>query len=268
MRLCSVVCIKAIPDETSEGYRGVPGSPDASDEGRFRMNRYDAYSLEAALGLKSQFGDMHIHALGIGPSGTESVLKRAIGMGADAAWFFRTEPSDGDDPFRTAHCIAEVIGSIDCNLLFFGYMAEDSQRGLVGPMTAALLDWPCVSAVVSERGDPDAFQKVGLRLERELEGGIIEEIACRLPAVLTIQTRATTPRYPALSRMLRSAQAIETLSADPIERVSIPQRQGRIDAIPPRASRCLRLLDGPVEAQALSLLKILSEEHRIFAPAP
>jgi len=265
MRLCSVVCIKPIADEASEGYRG---SPDASDECRFRMNRYDAYGLEAALGLKSQIGDMHIQALAIGPSGTESVLKRAIGMGADAAWFLRREPSDGDDPFRTAYCIAEVIRSSACDLLFFGYMGEDSQRGVVGPMTAALLDWPCVSAVVSERRDPDAFKKVGLRLERELEGGIIEEIACDLPAVLTIQTRATTPRYPALSRMLRSAQALETLSGDHFERVSIPQRQHRIDAIPPRASRCLRLLDGPVEAQALSLLKILSKEHRMFAPVP
>lgn len=268
MPLYSVVCIKPIPDETSEGYRGGLGSPDAGDEGRFRMNRYDAYSLEAALGFKSRLGDMHIQALAIGPSGTESVLKRAVGMGADAAWFLKAEPSDDDDPFRTAECIADVIRSTDCDLLFFGYMAEDSQRGLVGPMTAALLDWPCVSAVVSERCEPDAFQKMGLRLERELEGGIIEQIACRPPVVLTIQTRATTPRYPALSRMLRSAQTIEVLSVDRIERVSSPPRQNRIDAIPPRASRCLRMLDGPVEAQALSLLKILSDEHRMFAPAP
>lgn len=268
MCLRSVVCIKPIADEAFEGYRGGPGSPDASDEGRFRMNRYDAYSLEAALGLKNHVENMHIQALAIGPSGTESVLKRAIGMGADAAWFLRAEPSDCDDPFRIATCIAEVIRSSACDLLFFGYMAEDTQRGLVGPMAAGLLDWPCVSAVVSERRDLDDCMKMGLRLERELEGGIIEEITCMTPVVLTIQTRATTPRYPALSRMLRSAQALETLSDDRLDRASIPQRQHRIDTIPPRASRRLRLLDGPAEAQALSLRKILSDEHRMFAPAP
>lgn len=238
----------------------APNGPD-----RFRMNLYDAHALEAALQLKSRHPEGFVQAIALGPTGTETVLKRAVGMGADRAVHgIVSEPTDS---FSIACTLAELIRRDPCDLLFFGYMGEDSQQALTGPMTAALLDWPCLSAVVSERILQDENEQRRVCATRELEAGLLETIECSLPAVLTIQTRAVQPRYPALSKMLRSSEALVQIDEKHLPPLPKPV-QTVVDTRMPQASRSMIRLEGSPEDQVIALMDWLRLHHRLFLEVP
>ena len=228
---------------------------------RFRMNLYDAHSLEAALQLKARLPDVFVLAIGLGPSGAETVLKRAVGMGADQA--VHGKVAEPMDPLSTAGVLADLVHRYPCDLLFFGYMAEDSQQALTGPMTAALLDWPCLTAVVSEQLHPGMTGQRHVCATRELEAGVLETIECSLPAVLTIQARAVQPRYPALSKMLRSSESLVTIEERNMPTLSKPVQEV-LDTRVPEASRSMVRLDGSPEEQVLALMGWLRLHHRLF----
>ena len=71
--------------------------------------------------------------------------------------------------------------------MLFGRMATDTANGTVGPMTAELLDLPCVTAIshLDISGPRGAAQ-------RDLEGAA--ETVESLPAVLTIDEGIARPR--------------------------------------------------------------------------
>lgn len=260
------VCLKPIPENPcAGGWRLMKDSETSTGSDRFRMNLYDAHALEAALQWKARLPDVFVQAIGIGPCGADTVLKRAVGMGADRAVHGRVDAPM--DPLSIASVLAKLVQRSPCDLLFFGYMAEDSQQALAGPMTAALLDWPCLTAVVSEQMRTDMAGQRLICATRELEAGVLETIACSLPAVLTIQTRAVQPRYPVLSKMLRSGELLETI--DEKDMLPLPKpTQEVVDSRIPEASRSMVRLDGRLEDQVLALMDWLRLHHRLFSEAP
>ena len=260
------VCLKPITENPSAGgWRFMKDSDPSYGSDRFRMNLYDAHALEAALQLKARLSDVFVQAIGLGSSGAETVLKRAVGMGADRA--VHGKVAEPTDPLSTAGILTNLVHRYPCDLLFFGYMAEDSQQALTGPMTAALLEWPCLSAVVSESIHPDVAGKPLVCATRELEAGVLETIECSLPAVLTIQTRAFQPRYPALSKMLRSSESLVTIEERDMPTLSKPVQEV-LDTRVPEASRSLVRLDGSAEEQVLALMDWLRLHHRLFVEVP
>ena len=256
-----LVCIKQVTDPETV-FKVEPASGRVISEGRlkFWMNRADESAVEEAILIKETIPGTVVDAITIGPDSASQVLERAMGMGADTGAHILVS----DDRFLRPFTIASWIGSYAAgkgyDLILVGVMAEDHMHGLVGPMLAELMQWPCATSVISEKIDPAAGV---VTVEREIEAGQRPMLEIVLPAVLTFQTGANEPRYPTLSNLLRAKKQralvipSETLPA-------VQDRERMVGAEYPRKKRAGVFLEGTVEQKASRLLDILEREALLF----
>lgn len=95
------------------------------------MNGYDANALEAALRLKEQQGGT-VTVLTIGGAEARDTLKRAIAMGADAAFHVQDAALVDADSATTAQVLAAAISKIgEYDLILAGRQASDTDAGQV-----------------------------------------------------------------------------------------------------------------------------------------
>jgi electron transfer flavoprotein beta subunit len=256
-----LVCVKQVPeteavisiDQTSQ-WVSVGGAAAS------RMNRFDECAVEAAVQIKETLSGTSIHVLSVGSEGSETVIRRAIGMGADHGTHMVMETDGFVDPSTLAAWMATVPEASDADLIFCGAMSEDLMQGQVGPLLAECLSLPCATAVVDLKIMPT---EENIHVEREIEGGYRETVALQLPALLTIQTGINQPRYPSLSNLLRANKlTLNRLHVDTIK--SSPTLQSVMQVTPPIKLRAGTLLKGTGEQKAEQLIAILSD--RSFLP--
>jgi electron transfer flavoprotein beta subunit len=251
-----LVCIKRVPELDT---LSIPEQPSQSfndidlERTSWRMNRYDEYALELALQLKDRIPDCRIDALTVGDEDAGEALRRAIGMGADHGIHIRQSAGVFASPFALSGLIAGYAREKTYDLILCGVMAEDAMQGLVGPILAGLLDWPCLTAVQAMTWKSGSREVV---CEREIDGGRREVVAVELPALLTIQSSALQPRYPALSKLLRANHyPLEIINAGGAP--SIRERQ-RVDTLkPPMRTREGTKLEGSPDDKARQLATLL-----------
>jgi electron transfer flavoprotein beta subunit len=152
-----------------------------------------------------------------------------------------------------AQALAQELGAAQYDLILFGRMATDTAHGTVGPMTAELLDLPCVTAI-SELN----IEKGKGTSRRDLEGAS-ETVEFPLPAVLTIDEGIARPRLASLKGIMAAKKKpleVKPAQLGPVqltvEKLELPAERppGRIigegaDAVP----ELLRLLQ--TEAKVL-----------------
>ncbi|UCG30190.1 MAG: electron transfer flavoprotein subunit beta/FixA family protein [candidate division WOR-3 bacterium] len=195
-----IVCIKRVPQTAEAEVRVDSSGKDiVKDRLTFDMNEADTYALEAAILLKEKFGGT-ITAISLGVADAEDTLRIALAKGADSAVRIKAEDFGELDGFKTAALLKEVIKDIKFDAIFTGCMATDDSYYQVGPVLAEMLGVPHATLVskveVSE-------EKV--RVNRELEGGLIEHLEMSLPAVFAVQTGINEPRYASLIAIRRAA---------------------------------------------------------------
>jgi electron transfer flavoprotein beta subunit len=161
---------------------------------KYDMGDFDGYAVEVALQLTEKQGG-EVVAISVGPDVVQETLRKALSMGVARAVQLKTDaiPFDG---LAVARALAAELKDGGYDLVMFGKIALDSANGVVGPMTAELLDLPCVTAcskleIANGRGSA----------RRELEGGA-ELLEFPLPAVVTIDEGIARPRYPALKGIM------------------------------------------------------------------
>lgn len=250
-----LVCIKRVPDLESMTFPDTPPrSPaDFIYEGTtWRMNRYDEYAVESALRLRENYGVSRIDTLTVGDEDAGDVLRRAIGMGVDHGVHMQQASEMFPSPFTIGELIAAYAREKAYDLILCGVMSEDLMQGVVGPVIAGLLKWPCLTAIHTVK-----VQEEGrvLRCEREVEGGRQEVLEVGLPALLTIHSGIHTPRYPALSKLLRANHyPLEVL---PAVSLTTPKERQRVCAItPPERVRAATMIVGTAESKAHQLAKL------------
>ncbi len=211
-----LVCVKQIPDMERIVVRdGADGMATLEAFGEFRMNRFDEFAVEEAVCIKETLDAAHVDVITVGPERVAHVLKRAIGMGADAGIHLQTPTDTDPGPAAVAAWIAGYARSKEYGLILCGSMSEDGMHGQVGPMVAAHLNLPYATQVIEIEPAQD---RSGLSIQREIEGGAREMLDIRMPAVLALQPGINRPRYPSLSRLLRAnRQAPETIPTSTLE---------------------------------------------------
>ena len=251
-----LVCIKRVPDpETFQMPDAPTVSPDMIDwsDGNWQMNRYDEYALEAALRLKEASGASHIAAVTVGHDSDTEILRRAIGMGVDHGIHIRRTASDFASPFVIGGLIAAYARENAYDLILCGVQSEDLMQGMVGPIAAGLLNRPCLTSIKNMSYDLEYGQ---LLCRREVEGGCQQVVAADLPALVTIQSSTDTPRYPALSKLLRANQYdLEVVSET--ELVALEPRQKSSTLKRPEKTRQGLFLNGTDQYKARQLVKVL-----------
>jgi electron transfer flavoprotein beta subunit len=188
------VCIKRVPD--MEMRFSIAGDGKTLDQGglKYEMGDFDGYALEVGLQLAEKHGG-EVVVISIGPDGVQETLRKALAMGAARAVQLKAEvvPFDG---LAIAKGLAAELKDGGYDLILFGRVATDTANGTVGPMTAELLDLPCVTSI----SELEIANGRGTA-RRELEGSA-ETMEFLLPAVLTIDEGIARPRLASLKGIM------------------------------------------------------------------
>lgn len=187
-----ILCVKQVPD-TSD-IKWTENNTIQREGLESILNPYDVYALEAALFLKREYGNVDITALTMGPAQAESILRKAISVGAGSGVLLCDKKFAGADTYATSKTLAAAIknklGKFD--LILCGQFAVDGDTAQTGPGIANFLDIPQVTYVkeiVKYSGD-------SVTVIRELDDGV-ETVEVKLPAVVCMlkgnfePTRAT-----------------------------------------------------------------------------
>jgi electron transfer flavoprotein beta subunit len=195
----------------------------------------DSAALEAALELRDAADGGEVVAITLAPPEDREGLLSALALGADRGVHITHDWLGDIDPIATARALADALGGESGDLVLCG-------AGATGVALAALLGLPRVAGVRSIDARPD-----NVTVERDLEGGTVELIEVRLPAVLTVQPGAYKLRYASLT-------AVRQALSKPVDVMTASEIDAAARAAPmPRAAQDARaeMIDGgPAEIAA------------------
>ena len=201
-----VVTVKSVPNP--EGIQelgpdnlvaraGIQGVLDPGDE----------YGLEAALQLVEAAGG-EVTVVSMGPDDALPAVHRALAMGAHRGVLITDDALRGADALATARVLAAAIRRTPFDLVIAGAESTDGYTGTLPMSVAELLDLP---AATFARRLEVVDDKV--RIERPTEAGY-DTAESPLPALVTVTSGATEPRYPTLKGIMQAKQK-------PLERLTI-----------------------------------------------
>jgi electron transfer flavoprotein beta subunit len=194
LRVKIAVCLKRVPDTTTNIVIAPDGKSIVEAGVKFVPNPYDEYAIEEALKLRDASGGGEVVIVTLGPDAAQETIRAALAVGADRGVLLQA--TGGSDGLEVARALAAELKDGGYDLILFGKLAVDDYHHAAGPMVAELLAWPCITAVAALR-----IEGKEVTAEREVEGGI-EVSGCQLPAVLTCDKGLNTPRLPALKGIM------------------------------------------------------------------
>jgi electron transfer flavoprotein beta subunit len=246
------VCLKRVPE--MELRFSIAADRKSLDQAglKYEMGDFDGYALEVGLQLVEKAGSGEVVAVCLGPDGVQETLRKALAMGAARAIHLKADevPFDG---FAVATALAAELREGGYDLVLFGRMATDTASGTVGPMTAYLLDLPCVTAishldVASGRGTA----------RRDLEGAT-ETVQFPLPAVLTIDEGIARPRLATLKGIMAAKKKPLDMRPAQLGQVSLTVESM---ALPPERSGGRIIGEGPDAVP--ELVRLLRTEAKVL----
>jgi electron transfer flavoprotein beta subunit len=246
-----VVCIKQVADTETRVKVGSGGTWLDPAGVTWILNPYDEFAVEQALRLKEKLGAGEVIVISLGAAQVQTTLRNALAMGADRAIHLKHDGTA--DPLQVARALAAAIRPLAPRIVWFGRQAVDDDGAQVGPMTAELLDLPCVTSIA-------AFELNGevATVERDIEGGR-EVIEATLPAAFTTDKGLNEPRYASLKGIMAAKkkpidEAPAELGAPGLEAVALEL---------PAARAAGRIVGQGVEG-ANELVRVLREEAKVL----
>jgi electron transfer flavoprotein beta subunit len=200
-----------------------------------KMSDFDKNALEEAIKIKEKLGDAEICTVTVSTEDAKAVLREALAMGADRA-FFVNEPMFKDvDTFGTAYILAEMIRKIgEYSLILCGETSLDSFSGLVGPRLAELLNLPQMTSARKILVEGDT-----VTAERTLEDAV-ETAKAKMPALVSVTREINQPRIPSLMMIMKaSKKEIVTLTASDLklDRDKIAPKIELVEVLAPKTER-------------------------------
>ncbi|MGH9148964.1 MAG: electron transfer flavoprotein subunit beta/FixA family protein [Acidimicrobiales bacterium] len=200
-----VACAKVVPDPARPA-RLDPVTHRLARDAKLVLDEADTYGVEVALQLVAQAGEGEVVVVSMGPD-DGSALRPALAMGAAGAVVVRDEALAGSDALATAKVLAAAIGRVGADVVVAATESSDGYTGTMPAQLAELLGLPSVTFCrrVSLEGGR-------LRAERQTEGGF-DEVACPLPALITVTAGCVEPRYPSYKGIMGArSKPVEVLT--------------------------------------------------------
>ena len=242
-----VVCVKLAARIASHPVIDPSSGRLAVESLEWLSNEWDLYAAEEAIRLAESFGGSEVIAATVGNEQADATVRWCLAMGADRG--IRVD-APADEPIAIASALSQAFASEEPELILTGAQSIDGLHSSTGAALAGLLGVPHIPYVtrIEEDGLPETA-----KVARELEGGAVELVETRLPAVLSIQTGINNPRYVTLRARKRGAE--RELRVDrPAERL-VPASRVLETVLPPRGDRAAMLEgDSPEIARQISAL--------------
>lgn len=217
------------------------------------LGMYDEMAVEQALMIKDKIQSATVEVITVGAPGDSSVVRRAMGMGADTGAHVITRDEAYVSAYVTALRLADVLDSKEYDLVLTGALSEDMRQGVVGPMLAEILGVQCVTSCSHLEVD---VQTGIVKAERDIEGARKQIVEMDLPGLATIQACRNKPRYPSLSNILR-AHSVELETIYPSVTTEESHTEKFIRFVNPKKNRLVRFLQGTTQDKARELVLIL-----------
>jgi electron transfer flavoprotein beta subunit len=259
-----IVCLKQVPDSTR-----VKVDPKTSTLVRAGvpsiLNPYDHFALSQALKIKVKTPGTTVTVLCMGPNQAQSVIRLALGLGADKGILLSDRAFAGSDTWATSYALATAIKKIGAfDLIMCGQMAIDGDTAQTGPGIAFHLDIPQITFC----DGVDAAQ--GKVTAHKIIDGGHQVMEADLPALVTM----TMPfdyaaAYPSLLGAYRAQQkpSLTWTAADigaDSSKLGLDGSPTRVDRIfPPPARPKGEIYSGSAGELADTLIGILKKESII-----
>ena len=245
------VCLKRVPDTNSRPTVGPDGKSINPQGIEYVINPYDEFALEEALRIREKAGAGEVVAISVDPEGNESMLRKALAMGADRAILLKGGSTF--DGAATAEILAGVLKPLGAKIIFFGKQAVDSDSCQVPTLVAEQLGLPRANVVVKLEVQGD---KVTCR--RQIEGAE-EVVEMAMPCVVSAQKGLNEPRYASLKGIMAAKKK-------PVETKDAPAVAARLEVLkmePPPPRPAGRIVGKGKEAAA-ELVRLLREEAKVL----
>ena len=162
----------------------------------FITNPYDTNAVEEAIRFKDKYG-AYVTAVSMGPPNAESVLRKAVSIGADRAILLSDRAFGGADTLATSTVLGLAIKKLNdeqpVDIVLCGKQTIDGDTAQVGPGIARRMDITQLT-LVDEVLSINSEQKT-IKVKRKLESHH-EIIETKLPVMMTVEREINTPRYP------------------------------------------------------------------------
>lgn len=250
--------VAALDDEFELLDDGTGVDPDFVERD---LNEWDAFSLEAALLLKEAAGDGEVIAVSVGDDEATEGLLTCLAKGADRGVRVWDDALENADVLSVARVLAAAVERESPDLVLCGVQSSDAVNGATGVALAAHLGLPRVAVVSGLEFDAGSGTAT---VERELEGGLIEVLKIRCPALLTIQTGINEPRYANLRAIKQAREkpldelGLEDLGLD-VQAVAAAAGARRRRLHPPEAGGGAEMLQGSPSETAARIAEIVKE---------
>ena len=196
-----VVCVKHVP-ETAEAELKIDSSGKAIEKTGlvFDINEWDDYALEEAVRIKEKLGGT-VTAITIGAEDSDTTLRKCLARGADTAIRLTDPKFEGSDGYAIAKILHSVIKNLHYDLILTGMQTGDDSSAMVGPILAQMLG--ILHATMVKKIELDTGTA---KINRELEGGLEEQLEIKLPALFSVQTGINEPRYVSIMGIRKAMQ--------------------------------------------------------------
>lgn len=196
MTLKILVPVKRVVDPNVKVRVKADGSGVDLTSVKMSMNPFDEIAVEEAVRLKEAGKAAEVVVVSAGIAAAQDTLRTALAMGADRAILV---DADADvQPLAVAKILKALVDKEQPKLVIAGKQAIDDDSNQTGQMLAALLGWP--QATFISKLVPGADD---ITITREIDGGL-EQLAVRLPAVVTVDLRLNEPRYATLPNIMKA----------------------------------------------------------------
>jgi electron transfer flavoprotein beta subunit len=255
-------CIKPVPDPSSRISINESKTWIKTQDLTYVANEADNYALEEALRLREKHGGETV-VLSLGGEEAARVLRAGLATGADRAIQIVIEKSYALGEFAVAEALAAAItkdGGAD--LVLAGVQSDDLGTGATGVMLAEFLGWPHATVVIGVDANPEGKT---VRVNRELEGAVIETDELPLPAVVTMQYGANQPRYASLKGIMAAKKKpFVAWSANDLGLGDVaPMLEVKELTVPEKKSR-VEILQGTPEEEVSLLVEKLRKEAKVL----
>jgi electron transfer flavoprotein beta subunit len=202
-----VVLVKQVPDTAADKRL----DPDTLTVDRAAVdgliNEMDEFAVEEALQLAEKHGG-EVTVVSMGPEDATDAYKKALQMGADKAVFLTDPVLAGSDVAATSYALAQVLGTLEYDLVLFGSEASDARTSVVPAMVAERLGVPQLTFASKVEIDGDA-----IKINRLTDYGH-DVVEARLPAVVSVVEKINEPRYPSFKGIMAAKKKpVDTLDA-------------------------------------------------------